>query len=453
MLDFELRALPEKWRSPLVLCYLEARTQDEAAKQLGWSQRTLRRRLGEAREALNRRLTRRGVIWPSAFAAVLLSDCVAPASLTQAMISFTVESASCHLTGHETLTTAVSSKVSALADGVIRSLLVSKLIATVALVFLVGGSVLAGAHFYQIRAAESPMPLKRFARRNVQPAPVNPVVVHEDAILQRMAMSPDGLEVATLGVTRGGSAYNNTIKIWDVRTGKLKRTLDELKDSHLEIAFSSEYLAIASNENLHEKNGPRKVRLLDAKTLQLRHTLDETFAPGVGNWSALAFSPDGKRLALAGFVEGPFVKLWDVEKQTSVEGKVDFGENTQGLKAISCLAFSPDGNLLAVAWSNAKIRLLNGRTGEFITLIDHGLKDEFRGLRAGGIAFSPDSKSLAIPGDDGTLILWDLKGGKKQRTMNCHHGRVDAVAFSKDGQLIATAGTMRAAEKSQRSTS
>src|SRR5438128_5293618 len=81
VLDAELGRLPEKWRLPLVLCYLEGRSQEEAAQQLGWSKSTLLRRLEEARAALGRCLTRRGVIWPAALSAVLLSDCVAPASL------------------------------------------------------------------------------------------------------------------------------------------------------------------------------------------------------------------------------------------------------------------------------------------------------------------------------------------------------------------------------------
>src|SRR5262245_3480190 len=44
LLDEALAQLPEKWRLPLVLCYLEGRTQDEAARQLRWSKSTLRRR-------------------------------------------------------------------------------------------------------------------------------------------------------------------------------------------------------------------------------------------------------------------------------------------------------------------------------------------------------------------------------------------------------------------------
>src|SRR5579883_1810785 len=66
VLDEELGSLPARLRSPLVLCYLEARTRDEAARELGWSVRTLQRRLDEGRRKLHARLLRRGVSLPAA---------------------------------------------------------------------------------------------------------------------------------------------------------------------------------------------------------------------------------------------------------------------------------------------------------------------------------------------------------------------------------------------------
>src|ERR1700730_11731980 len=60
-LDEELQHLPERLRSPLLLCYLSGLTRDEAAKQLGWSLGTLKRRLEEGRKALRIRLDRRGI--------------------------------------------------------------------------------------------------------------------------------------------------------------------------------------------------------------------------------------------------------------------------------------------------------------------------------------------------------------------------------------------------------
>src|SRR5262249_186301 len=143
-------------------------------------------------------------------------------------------------------------------------------------------------------------------------------------ILQRMAMSPDGKVVATVGVTHDGSTYNSTIKLWDARTGQRIRALEEEKGSQLEIAFSRDLLAIGVSATY--PRGPREVRLLDAKSLELKHKIDESRVPGVFSWSALAFSPDGKRLAAAGFAGGAFVKLWDVEKQEFIEGKADLGE-------------------------------------------------------------------------------------------------------------------------------
>jgi non-specific serine/threonine protein kinase/serine/threonine-protein kinase len=80
VLDEELTALSEQERLPLVLCYLEGRTQDEAARQCGISLRTLRRWLDRGREALARRLDRRGVAPAAALGALAVQPASAPAS-------------------------------------------------------------------------------------------------------------------------------------------------------------------------------------------------------------------------------------------------------------------------------------------------------------------------------------------------------------------------------------
>jgi RNA polymerase sigma factor (sigma-70 family) len=61
VLDEELARLPARYRGPVVLCYLEGRTQEEAARQNGWSLSTLKRRLRRAMELLHARLSRRGL--------------------------------------------------------------------------------------------------------------------------------------------------------------------------------------------------------------------------------------------------------------------------------------------------------------------------------------------------------------------------------------------------------
>lgn len=142
-LDAELSALPEKWRLPLILCYLEGRTQDQAAGDVGWSRATLQRRLAEARQALGRRLTRRGVVWPAALSAVLVCDCVAPAALPSGLIGSTVEAAACVAAGRA-LNGIVSSNVTALLTKGMQAMLTSKMKSTVA-ALLVAGALMSGA--------------------------------------------------------------------------------------------------------------------------------------------------------------------------------------------------------------------------------------------------------------------------------------------------------------------
>jgi RNA polymerase sigma factor (sigma-70 family) len=90
LLDEELRLLPAKYREPLILCYLEGKTNEQAAQQLGWPAGSMSRRLARGRELLRRRLIRRGVALPASVLAAVLTEEAVSATGTPLLAASTV---------------------------------------------------------------------------------------------------------------------------------------------------------------------------------------------------------------------------------------------------------------------------------------------------------------------------------------------------------------------------
>jgi RNA polymerase sigma factor (sigma-70 family) len=155
-LDFQLSRLPDKWRLPLILCYLEGRTQDEAAGQLGWSKSTLRRRLEEARAVLGSRLKGCGFTAPTALAAVLLTDCIASAAPVFGLVASTVEAATGVAAGKAVVAVATA-QVAAHTEGVLKAMFLYKLkMVTALLLALLSVGILGGGLYTQAGAEQGP---------------------------------------------------------------------------------------------------------------------------------------------------------------------------------------------------------------------------------------------------------------------------------------------------------
>jgi RNA polymerase sigma factor (sigma-70 family) len=159
LLDEAIDSLPAKYRAPVVLCYLEGKTNEEAARELGCPKGTVAVRLMRARERLRRRLSRRRLILPAALLGAALAGRAEAGPVEAVLAQTTLKAALCGAAGG-TMTGAVSAHAAALAEGVMRAMYLRKLKLTIAAVAALGLIVSGGAWWRQHAATAAPPPVK-----------------------------------------------------------------------------------------------------------------------------------------------------------------------------------------------------------------------------------------------------------------------------------------------------
>jgi RNA polymerase sigma factor (sigma-70 family) len=127
LLDDELSRLPDKYRAVIVLHELEGKTRPEVARQLHVPEGTVASRLATARTMLGKRLARRGVPASGAALATVILQNAASASVPLSVTSATIKAASLFAAGQAVATGVISVKAVALAGGVLRAMLLTKL--------------------------------------------------------------------------------------------------------------------------------------------------------------------------------------------------------------------------------------------------------------------------------------------------------------------------------------
>jgi RNA polymerase sigma factor (sigma-70 family) len=185
VLDEELHRLPKRFQTPLVLCYLEGKSRDEAAHQLGMTLATLKRRLEQGRDRLRILLERRGVALPAALTAVGLTTTAVPAALATSAVQIVSSDAA-----------AVPPYMARLAAASMQTMKASKL-RTAALTILIVG-LLGGGWLARSMSTDEPNAAAVASDQSVKP--LNPDDSKPLTVSGRV-LGPDGKPVTGASVT------------------------------------------------------------------------------------------------------------------------------------------------------------------------------------------------------------------------------------------------------------
>jgi WD40 repeat protein len=186
-----------------------------------------------------------------------------------------------------------------------------------------------------------------------------------------------GLNLSRDGKTLVTAGADGNIRIWNVATGQVERTLSGHTNSLYKAVFSTDEKLIASSSR------------------------DQT------------------------------ARIWDVATGRELYKLTGFR------CSVKSVAFSPDGKTLAVVGNDGMLKLWNVKTGKELKSLVHSDSPDVD-VSVYSVVFSRDGRKIYAGNGDGTISEWDAAAGKEKRSWKAHGGTVFALAFNSDYSVLAS---------------
>src|SRR5581483_9825411 len=382
VVDEEIQRLSGAARAAFLLCYVEGKTRDQAARELGISLRTLQRRLEKGKEVLRHRLSRRGISLSAAL--LVLAPSAGRGSCSKLLLAQTVPA----ILQTSAEAAPLSAEALGLAESLLRTAALTKasvwtgFAVVIALAASIAGLSLLGREQEPSRGEEvlegaatppgpvdlGPQGLPAGAQQRL-----GSLKLRHGGQIHALAFSPDGKLAASAG-------RDWRVRVWHVASGE-----EVFQAYHrgwaTAVAFAPDAQTIASGSREGDVYfwriaDKRRLRVIKAHQGQVRQ---------------VAFTRDGAFVISAG--EDGTVCRWTVASGANVF-------RTKLGKTLSTLALSPDGRHLAASDRSGRVLFLDPSSGALLGAVQAHVGD------VPGLAFSLDGTWLASAGHDRRVQLW-----------------------------------------------